>query len=1286
MTPLSQFKHLKLPLGFFMLLLSFYAVAWEQGKPFIHNYTPKEYKAHTQNWAIVQDYKGIMYFGNNHGVLQYDGVSWELIPLPNNSTVRSLAINSTGRIYVGGVGEFGYLEADPMGKMQYYSLIHLISDHQRNFSNIWSIQVQGSEVYFQSPEYLFHYTGGKVNTTKLTNSYHRSFLVNGNIYLRQDSLGLGIIQWGEWNKVNEGAVFSDKVISTMLPIGEKKTLIGTRKNGLFLMTGIKADEISIEPFPCPASDWLKKNQLYHATQMNSGSIVFASLSGGVIIADETGNIRQKLNINTGLRNNRAYYVYAGKDNALWIAMDNGIAHAEINSPLTRWDTKSGLSGTVYAVQRYKQRLYAGSSDGIFRLEESVKGDYAFTFMLPSSTQTWQFLPFPPADQLLAATSQGIWFLDPSNTWKEVQALRNANCYSLSKLPNQPNRIIAGLLSGIAILEWNGKNWEMIHKALHQQIRSIAIAADNSIWLGTRYNGVIQCQINRQGEIINAKHYTTEDGFPVNYRIYVSNINGDLLIGTPKGLYKFNPEDNTIVPSEAFGKKFTSGRYGIRNFALDKQNGSIWIHAVEEGDRREWLEIAMEMGNKYQLDSVTLKRLTEVEIYSVYPDLGNITWIGGSEGLFRYDNLVHIAGDKAFHAIIRKVELPNDSIVFHGNYPLSYSLIGEDRYMQEAPQSISIPNKQNSITFEFAAPSFENETNTRFSYYLNGYEKTWSNWTHSNRHSYFDLPAGDYKFYVKAYNIYDQESTIATYRFTILAAWYQNPAIWGLTLILTLGIIGGSTNLYSRKVNKDRKRLEAIVWKRTAEVRAQNTEIEEINQALEQQKEELAIQRDQLADSVENMERLSNIGIEVASTLSISTLVQSAHKHLHELVDFSAFGLGFYNEDTEKLEFPEAISDQKQLPNFEYSVQDKDHLAVYSFTTCRELLIKDYEAQKEDYLNEDGNPMRAGEGMRSLIYLPLMVKKKPVGVLTIQHAQPNFFSEYHISLIRNLAIYLAIAVEHAESYHLVGMQKKEIEIKSIEVQHSITYAERIQHAILPKENEIKQHLPDSFVFLKPRNVVSGDFHWFTTKRDAFGNQLLIIAAVDCTGHGVPGAFMSMIGHELLREIVEIIGITDADKILNKLHKMVRRELNQEETGNRDGMDISLCVLDFSRAKLDFAGAKNSLVYLRGNELFEVKGDNQSIGGIQREDERIFTKHTIPLDPEEETSFYLFSDGFQDQFGGTRRRKFTSRRFREFLSSIHQEPIAQQEKLMQNMLEDWMGELPQVDDILVMGFRA
>ena len=259
---------------------------------------------------------------------------------------------------------------------------------------------------------------------------------------------------------------------------------------------------------------------------------------------------------------------------------------------------------------------------------------------------------------------------------------------------------------------------------------------------------------------------------------------------------------------------------------------------------------------------------------------------------------------------------------------------------------------------------------------------------------------------------------------------------------------------------------------------------------------------------------------------------------------------------------------------------------------------------------------------------------------------------------------------------IELKTKELEILFKQVTDSIHYAKRIQEAILPPNNLVKQILPESFVLYKPKDIVSGDFYWIDKK-----NNWCYFAAVDCTGHGVPGAFMSIVGYNLLKDILKNTDSIQPSIIMDKMNDGVANTLHTNTTSGKqtkDGMDMTLCALNYETLELQFAGAFNPLYIIRGNELIQYKADKFPVGMFIGEKQN-FTNHSIQL--QKGDSIYIFSDGYADQFGGPRGKKFMAGNFRQLLSDVSKLPIERQKTMLNQTIEQWRANLEQVDDILI-----
>jgi len=257
--------------------------------------------------------------------------------------------------------------------------------------------------------------------------------------------------------------------------------------------------------------------------------------------------------------------------------------------------------------------------------------------------------------------------------------------------------------------------------------------------------------------------------------------------------------------------------------------------------------------------------------------------------------------------------------------------------------------------------------------------------------------------------------------------------------------------------------------------------------------------------------------------------------------------------------------------------------------------------------------------------------------------------------------------------------QKIELQNREITCSIQYASRIQSALLYPDTDLKRLFQSYFILNRPKDIVSGDFFWMASKDDK-----ALVAVADCTGHGVPGAFMSILGVSLLNEIINKTVTIRANEILNQLRGQVIKSLHQtgKSDETRDGMEMALCIIDFGKMKLQFSGAFRPLYLLRNGDILESGGDNMPIG-IYEDEESSFTNKEIPI--EKGDVLYLFTDGYLDQMGGDNRKTFKSQNFKKLLLSIYTFPLQKQRELLEEKLNVWQGDLEQVDDILVVGIK-
>ena len=299
------------------------------GTPFIQNYSAKEYQGHQQNWSMLQDDRGVVYIGNLPGALEFDGSKWRSISTANNSVVRSMDQDSTGRIYIGAHSDLGYLAPDSAGAMQYYSLLDHIPEAERTFTNVWKVHATPDGIYFRTSTHLFRWAEGNMEVWKPETQFHRSFWIHDTLYIRAWDVGLFQIRNDSLVMAPGGEYFADTRVDLMLPYGDREILVGTRTNGL-----IRSGPDGYAPFSTEADDYLKENQIYDGRVLSDQTIALATLRGGLVHMDQEGRFLRSIDKEAGLPDNTIWAL--GTDRELGVVAHDKQGGVPCRTPFTHY--------------------------------------------------------------------------------------------------------------------------------------------------------------------------------------------------------------------------------------------------------------------------------------------------------------------------------------------------------------------------------------------------------------------------------------------------------------------------------------------------------------------------------------------------------------------------------------------------------------------------------------------------------------------------------------------------------------------------------------------------------------------------------------------------------------------------------------------------------------------------------------------------------------------------------------------------------------------------------------
>jgi serine phosphatase RsbU (regulator of sigma subunit)/ligand-binding sensor domain-containing protein len=813
------------------------------------NYTTKDYgrEFNPANWSVTQDKSGMIYAANGFKLLEFDGNTWKSCPINKEAWILSLASDSSGIIYAGSQNEFGYFAPDRLKGLKYVSLSDSLKENDRDFTNIWKVNITSLGIIFQAEEKLFIYRNGKIKAVNPETSFHITFVVNDILYARQREIGLTEWKKDKFELIAGGEIFKSTGVFFMVPFGDndREIMIGTREKGLWLYN--PAADIKFRPFPVRDKSLIDGSLITGGIRLKNGNIAMSTLSGGVIVIDPEGRTSAIIDKAAGIGDNDVKQIICDRDQNLWLALNNGISTVEYSTPLSYYSEKSGIEGSVISIIRYNGSLYAGTTTGLYIQKED--GLYRIRFSaMPEIKSPVRSLVIE-GTTLVAGTDAGIYEI----TGSSIKKAGNGNSFSLF-YSNDLKLLFSGGSKGLSIFKEDRSLKEMkLPEEILSDIISMTGKENEShdscvIWIGTRYNGAIRISVNRDYHF-TIDRYNESEGLASGPVIPFYR-EGVFIFGTSEGLYRFIDEQTvkkSLPDSLKNNPAFYKGYFASLSFATDSIGKSVSLFL--DSPERTWVcagnsLVFIDKKNGDLLISKPFRAIDAGKINTIYQEAGGICWFGTSEGLVRYE--VNNSKDYTarFPVLVRRVVITSsDSVLFSGRYYTSDTT--GFRIISEQPLSLKpeLRFRDNSLRFDFAASFFEHTDKMMFSCRLEGYDHGWKNWEHKYYQEYTNLHEGSYVFHVRAKNVYGQVSDETLYSFTILPPWYRSIPAYILYLIASFALIWLIVKIYSARLKRDNIRLEGIVKERTAEV--------------VRQRDVLEYQKNEIEDSIRYAGRIQN---------------------------------------------------------------------------------------------------------------------------------------------------------------------------------------------------------------------------------------------------------------------------------------------------------------------------------------------------------------------------------------------------------------------------------------------
>lgn len=818
----------------------------EIGLPVLHNYTPKEYGSSAQNWAVTQDDRGLIYVANNAGVMEYDGVSWRVMPVTNRSTVRSLAFDtSAGILYAGAQGEFGYLASDALGRSQFVSMVDKVDPADRTFVNVWRTWATPDGIYFQSNTHIFRWFHDRLSVIRPQSSFHFSFQVRDRVFVTQRKLGLYELK-GDSLVLPPGGRFCEKFpVYAMVPYGDHEILVVSQE-GAFLFDGH-----GVRPWAPHLTAVLRETHIYNGIPLDDSTFALATLQGGILIVDGSGTVRRVFDESVGLQNQSVKALFVDRQHGLWAALEKGLVRVEYASPVSRFNTSLNFKSQAEAIRRHDNLLYVGTKDGLFRLETSSKNPsapFSMERVHGISEEVWALLPLD--GNLLAGTwGKATLLLEQDR----VQKVNGFNAASLWRSRQDSNRVFVGLFDGLASLYRRNNRWmdEGRIEGVHDDTRFLAEDRDGALWVGHLTRGCSRVDFSNGPGAPVITEFDTAAGLP-DEGINVYAVGDDVYFGTESGLlFHFDPTTGRFNRDSTLFDRFHIPPGLVIPKHMDAA-GHLWMAYATASSPHPFPAVATRQSDgRYVFRPLLGGRFECPFITPLHIDTNNVVWFQSGDEILRCDLGRPQFSETPFEVLIRRVFANGDSLVFGGApgavWPeLSYDL--------------------NSLRIEFAALSFDETEKNRYRYRLEEFDERWSPWSPEPHKEYTNLPEGRHRLWVQARNVYGFESRPSLLEFHILPPWFRTWWAYSIYVLLVLGGIYGGFQWRLRLLRRRNEELERNVERRTQElesagkeIAAQRDYLKSINSQLESAIRDLKETQSQLVHS----EKMASVGHMVA---------------------------------------------------------------------------------------------------------------------------------------------------------------------------------------------------------------------------------------------------------------------------------------------------------------------------------------------------------------------------------------------------------------------------------------
>ncbi|MEZ4828910.1 MAG: response regulator [Bacteroidia bacterium] len=781
--------------------LLFFMARGQSDNPFIRNYPRNSYfstdfNTAPQNWGFAQDTTGRMYIANTYGVLEFDGKYWRMIP--GTEALSSIRVYSgkSGTIWVGGRADFGYLAPDPYGQLQFISVSTFRSDTLSASPGIRSIWESSDGIWFVATQGAWQWDPKSQNLAFWSppGAIQNAFLQGGELFFRFEGAGICSLEGGEWKKysnLDQGIPGKVQLVLSLSPESEtpEDILLICQREGIYRLAGRKLTLWSEK-----LTQVVSGLQVWDAIAVPPDKIAFATHNQGLVIADTAGNFLHTYNREAGLISNSLITVFQDRQSGLWVTSDIGISRVDYPPGLQFFGYNSYLEGAVTAIARRKDRLWVGTTSGLFASYMPTRDAYLFfSKETPFLDEVWALAELD--DELLIGATRGLFL---RNNAGQYVSFFDQRVNTIVKSIVYQDRVYAGLENGVGVIEKEGGKWKWkgIIRDISHPVKTMAETPEGDLWVSYRAVSLLHFG-NGPSLSPEVLKMGPENGFTRDLDIVEPVFaGGRSLFGTYNGIRVWDNTTQKIVADSAFPERFYNGEVATYLLKTDP-SGRLWMSL---GGENGWFD----PGNPGEWHSQALNPVSS-EVISLQTDKEGLVWVGTLEGLYRFNPDSWRDKSPPFHALLREVTATGGAVLYGGaGNP------GDFRRQ--------VSYSQNTLRFVCTSSSQKFPEQVKFRFKLEGYEKDWSEWTYSSTKEYTRLWEGNYRFMVQAKDLFETESPVRVYEFRILPPWYRS--WWALlfyVFLLTLAIVWIVRRVFRKQQQKlQEKEAELELERETAE--------------------------------------------------------------------------------------------------------------------------------------------------------------------------------------------------------------------------------------------------------------------------------------------------------------------------------------------------------------------------------------------------------------------------------------------------------------------------------------